>query len=263
MKTGFEELRQIYNPEGSKLRIIQLELLDILCEIDKICRKHQIRYSLAYGSVLGAIRHKGFIPWDDDLDIQILDSEYYRFLKVMDKELPSHLKLQSHKTDKHYWSVYSKIRNVNSIINEKNSGYLYERYRYKGLYVDVFPLEPSTYKITKISDRLYSHFVINWAKRIKNNKIEFILCSINRFLLLRIAFPFLRIFTKSSKLYTTKLGCYQDAEIMVKEDIIDTIDVPFEGKLFPVPINYDSYLKNIYGDYMKLPKESQRFTHLK
>src|SRR3954468_21006016 len=100
----------IYNPEGSELRRAQLKMLEILEAFDKICRKHNINYWLVCGTLLGARRHGGFIPWDDDLDIAILQSDYDKLMLILKEELPEHLKLQTQETDKKYWYFHPKIR---------------------------------------------------------------------------------------------------------------------------------------------------------
>lgn len=94
-----EELRTIYNPEGSILRKVQLKMLDILRTVDTICKKHNIEYVLDGGSLLGAVRHGGFIPWDDDLDITVMRKDFKRLRKILPKELPSNLVYQDCTTD--------------------------------------------------------------------------------------------------------------------------------------------------------------------
>ena len=95
-----EDLRVKYNPDGSILRQHQLKMLDILIVIDGICKKHGIKYWISDGTLLGAVRHGGFIPWDDDLDIQMMRKDFKHFIKIISKELPENLVLQTHKTDK-------------------------------------------------------------------------------------------------------------------------------------------------------------------
>ena len=102
------ELRKRFNPDGSLLRRQQLRMLELLEVIDVICRKHQIPYWLSSGTLIGAARHKGFIPWDDDLDIEMLRSDYLRLLKVLPQELPDNLALQTNETDPNYIFIYGK-----------------------------------------------------------------------------------------------------------------------------------------------------------
>ena len=137
------ELRKRFNPDGSLLRRQQLRMLELLEVIDVICRKHQIPYWLSSGTLIGAARHKGFIPWDDDLDIEMLRSDYLRLLKVLPQELPDNLALQTNETDPNYIFIYGKLRDKDSHLEETNS---YDRILYyTGIYIDIFPLEKIPY----------------------------------------------------------------------------------------------------------------------
>ena len=115
------ELRKRFNPDGSLLRRQQLRMLELLEVIDVICRKHQIPYWLSYGTLIGAARHKGFIPWDDDLDIEMLRSDYLRLLKVLPQELPENLALQTNETDPNYLIIYGQLRDKHSHLVDQNS----------------------------------------------------------------------------------------------------------------------------------------------
>lgn len=125
------ELRKRFNPDGSLLRRQQLRMLELLEVIDVICRKHQIPYWLSSGTLIGAARHKGFIPWDDDLDIEMLRSDYLRLLKVLPQELPDNLALQTNETDPNYIFIYGKLRDKDSHLEETNSyDRIFPLYRY-------------------------------------------------------------------------------------------------------------------------------------
>src|SRR5215213_7702049 len=91
-----------YNPEGSVLRKAQMRMLEILDVFDAICRKHSINYWLACGTSLGARRHGGFIPWDDDLDVAVLQSDFKRILSILKEELPENLQVHSRETDEKF-----------------------------------------------------------------------------------------------------------------------------------------------------------------
>ena len=113
-----EALRKRFNPDGSLLRRQQLRMLEMLVEVDRICRRHGIRYWLSSGTLIGAARHKGFIPWDDDLDIEMLLPDYRRLMKVLPKELPDTMRLQSINTDRHYFFFFAKLRDRRSLLEE-------------------------------------------------------------------------------------------------------------------------------------------------
>ena len=102
-------LKERFNPEGSLLRRQQHRMLEMVVELDRVCRKHNIPYFLYGGTLLGAVRHNGFIPWDDDLDVGLLREDYLRLLKVLPEELPSHIVLQSNDTDPNYFYFFSKF----------------------------------------------------------------------------------------------------------------------------------------------------------
>ncbi|WP_300386582.1 LicD family protein, partial [Clostridium sp.] len=103
------------------IREAQIRMLDILKEIDRICRKYQIEYWLESGTLLGAVRHGGFIPWDDDLDIGMMRSDYIKFINVVNDEILDQYICQTPKTDKLTESAFIKIRDLNSEIRYINN----------------------------------------------------------------------------------------------------------------------------------------------
>ena len=120
------------------LREVQLRMLDILLEVKRLCNKHDIRYWLDFGTLLGAVRHAGFIPWDDDLDVCVLEDDFERFLRVCSEELPDWLVLQTEKTEKDSGMGAGLVK-----IRDKNSLYIHDfdsfRSDYsKGIFIDVF-----------------------------------------------------------------------------------------------------------------------------
>lgn len=121
------------------LRACQLRQLEILKEIDRICQKHHIEYWLDGGSLLGAVRHQGFIPWDDDIDIAMSVEDERRFEEVAPKELPPHLFLQSPRTDPGSNEPIVKIRDLNSLYIEPGDSFALPYA--KGIFVDIFPME--------------------------------------------------------------------------------------------------------------------------
>ena len=255
-----QELRAKYNPEGSLLRQEQLRMIDLLDEIDRICKKHQIHYWLSSGTLLGAVRHQGFIPWDDDLDIEMFEDDYKRLLQVMPQELPDHLALQSHETDPNYIYPYAKLRDRNSYLEEFC---IYDRYfKEKGIFIDIFPMIKIPKWVAWISGhmhgQIYNQFNnpklddttrLRRAKRIWNFNHQ-------------IGFPILRLVSKffwMSKYRHTFGTGYLGPR--VKKDILPLTEMDFECKRYPVPHDADAMLKRLYGDYMKLPDLSNLKPH--
>ena len=129
-----------YNPEGSVMRRAQMTMLEILNIFHEICTRHNIDYWLDWGTLLGARRHAGFIPWDDDLDVKILWKDRKRLISALEKELPDHLKLQTRKTDKKYYKFHPKIRDTKSRLYNRRS----DVYEYNGIFFDIFYLESTS-----------------------------------------------------------------------------------------------------------------------
>ena len=247
-----KELRERFNPEGSELRRQQLRMVELLDEVDRICKKYDIPYWLSAGTLLGAARHQGFIPWDDDLDVEMLRSDYFRLMEVLPKELPEHLALQSHDTDENYIYVYAKLRDKNSYMEEYC---VYDKnFKEKGIYIDIFPLE----RIPRFFAWLGGHMHGQIYNQLNNQKLsdevalkraKFIF-NLNQ----RFGFPLLR--AAASLLRTKELRhalgtSWQKARHM--EDIFPLTEIEFEGKNYPCPRNADAMLRKIYGDYMQLP----------
>lgn len=255
-----EDLRAKYNPNGSILRQHQLKMLDILIVIDKICKKYDIKYWISDGTLLGAVRHGGFIPWDDDLDIQMMRKDFKHFIKIVSKELPANLVLQTHKTDKGYVAPYAKIRDLHSAISEYYNSDI--NYKYKGIYIDIFPMEKCSYVFTRIADSIHahllykiSHFRAGLIRRIYLNFIFKLLTFIySLFRLLDWLFVRKENFTFT---YGTACGYYN----FVNSDVMPLSEINFENHIFSAPHAPESILKKQYGNYMELPAEESREIH--
>lgn len=256
-----QELRRDYNPEDSILRKHQMRMLDILLTLDNICKKHNISYWLSSGTLIGGVRHKGFIPWDDDLDVEIMRKDYLRLIKILPGELPADMALQTRSTDKNYTSIYAKIRDLNSCLSETND---YDRvFKFKGIYIDLFPMERIPYSLAWVAAHMHGHIY----KILKNNALSEAsrLKRINRFFVFntKIGFPILRFLSKCwpGKIIRHSLGTAFFAP-RYQKDLFPLTEIQFEGYYFPAPGNTDGYLRRIYGDYMKLPPLDQRGIHI-
>lgn len=250
-----------YNGEGTQLRKAQLRMLDILVEIDKICRRHNIPYWIDYGSLLGAVRHGGFIPWDDDLDIGMMKEDYSRFLSIAPQELPDQFVVQNISTEKYFPLTFSKIVDKNSKVYSND--YSQQKCKYTGIWIDIFPLVKGNYNIRKWLDPLYGRcfrrihhvepfnisvaisyllFPFVWAAR-HVMRFFFLFCDKN-----------LRMdeFGMTSPLYR-KQKYYSD--------YLPTKDIQFENIVVPAPNRIDKVLTDYYGNYIQVPPEEKRETH--
>lgn len=115
-----EALRRRFNPEGSLIRRQQDRMTEMLKVLDGICQKHQIKYWICAGTLLGQVRHGGYIPQDDDLDVEMLREDYLRLMEILPAELPDHLALQTPDTDENYFFGYAKLRDLKSHVTEVN-----------------------------------------------------------------------------------------------------------------------------------------------
>ncbi|MBQ3212793.1 MAG: LicD family protein [Alistipes sp.] len=250
-----QELRERFNPDGSRLREAQLRILAILKEVDIVCKRNNIPYWLASGTLIGAVRHGGFIPWDDDLDIEILYSDKKRFMEACQRELPKKYKLQCHTTDKSYCLNILKVRDIDSEILEVRRWGDNEypvNYKYKGYFVDVFTVERS-YKpliwISRIPIRVLSLAQFKYKLSPKMLSLVYCLCEAIYAILRLLA----RICPFKGYYYHSYGSWFMSKR--VKSEMIPTRVMEFEDGIYSVPNNCDAYLYRIYGDYMELPDE--------
>lgn len=247
------ELRAKYNPDGSDLRKMQLRMLDMLKYIDKICRENDIKYWLSSGTCLGAVRHGGFIPWDDDVDIEMELDEYIKLSSLLKKTPSSQYVFQDYSTDNEYVFPYGKLRDLNTKIKENY--YADNWNKYNGAFIDIFIMQPShSIKIHKLASCAWWHSVIISAK-IKNKFIRKSLHSISRKFCNRILFPFFKLienWDNNNQIFRHTYGV-SFHKPRYKSDFNETINLCFEDINLPVPSNYHHYLTSIFGDYMQLP----------
>ena len=229
----------------------QQMMLEILVEIDKICQHHQIPYWLSSGTLIGAVRHNGFIPWDDDLDIEMMRSDYLRLMDILPRELPSWLALQRYTTDANYFFFYAKVRDRRSKINEGNN---YDRaWKEQAIYIDIFPMERQNLWLHRLSEKTVGHMYKIWrTSRDDQRSIRRVrtIFDINR----RFVFPVIRFLNKlfAGSVITSGLGIpFHNPRF--EKDIFPLATHVFEDRSFPVPHDYDHHLRCIYGDYMRLP----------
>lgn len=255
-----QQLRQRFNPDGSQLRRLQLRMLDILVEIDRICKKHDIKYWLSSGTLIGAMRHDGFIPWDDDLDIEMMRPDYLRLLKVLKEELPDWLALQDDETDPAYFFFYAKVRDRRSRMMEQTG---YDRmWREQGIYIDIFPMEQHPIWLHRLTERTVGHMYKVWRTSTDDKKA---IRQVRRIFSLnsRFIFPCLRALCRlmPGNTITSGMGIPFHNPRYAAE-IFPLSNHVFENHEFPVPGNADAHLRHIFGDYMQLPDLSKLSPHV-
>ena len=245
-------------------------LYELLCEFDRICKKHNIHYFLDSGTALGAVRHRGFIPWDDDLDVGMMRDDYNKFLKVAYNEIHEKYILLTKDVDANYKKYHAKLVHKGSVYPEFGS----ENYKYRGIFIDIFPFDKisnDTYKRKRDFKRdLFYKRLISLKKSRPHSTKTFKL-------LLHYSLKFIPLSWIESKLnslwnkYNATDSSYATCylyKMLQKRNIVFPIasllpikQIQFEDRLFPIMHNYDDYLSIMYGDYMTLPPEDKREFH--
>lgn len=255
-----DELRQRFNPDGSLLRRQQLRMLDLLCAVDRMCVQHGIPYWLSSGTLLGAARHKGFIPWDDDLDIEMRREDYLRLLPLLQAELPGTMALQTHDTDPNYFSMYAKVRDRRSRLAEANN---YDRiFREQGIYIDIFPFERQPLWLHLLSEKAIGHaYKILRTSRQDDQTVARRVRRVVDFNV-RLVHPLLRALCRVLPGQPTyALGIpYHDPRRYA--DIFPLTTIEFEGRAFPAPRDTEAVLTLKYGDWRTLPDLSRIAPHV-
>ncbi len=253
-------LRARFNPEGSRLRINQLRMLDILIEVDAVCRRHNIDYWLSSGTLIGAARHDGFIPWDDDLDIEMLLPDYQRFCEIAPREFPPHLVLHNSSNDPIFLLGLCKVRDSRFPVISADDK-LEQHYRFNGLFIDILPLEPSTsFLLHRISGKTayWSALMVN--KAYGSNLIKAAMYSHKAVTgCLRLLNRILQPLHPGSRLRHVFPSTFPKPRFI--EDIFPLSEIQFEGHSFRCPAKVDSYLRKIYGNWTSIPDLNRIIPH--
>lgn len=268
-----------YDNMNVYIKDVQSVQLEILVELDRICKKHEIRYQLFAGSLLGAVRHKGFIPWDDDIDVCLLREDYNRLLNVCKTELNEAYFLQNYETDNESILQFSKIRKNNTIFMSNSYK---DSNMHMGIFIDIFPLDnirPNTFlgelhrKLCNIMFVATTSMVKSRCYNVKNPLRKYIRLGLHYFLKLfpkimidRLANRVICMFNQKDTVYVSHLtnGASKSTYnryMVKKDDFYNVMDGEFEGYKFPIPIEYDKVLTNLFGDYMKFPPINKQKPH--
>lgn len=257
--------------DDKTLRNLQLTELELLEEVDRICKKCNIHYNIIAGTLLGAVRHGGFIPWDDDADVALLRPEYEKFRKACETELDTtRFYFQDHRNTPGYRWGYGKLRRKETLFLREHQEHMpYEQ----GVFIDVFPLDyvPENYGMRRIHNFVcFAYRKFFWSevgrvadkspwmrglytvmskvpeKRLKESFNRFAARSDRK----KTGWVRILTFPTPNKAYGYRTRWYEKSA-----------DIAFEGVTFPGIKDYDGYLSFKFGDYRKLPPAEQRKVH--
>lgn len=247
-----------------KIWDIEIEILNVF---DKVCKDNNLKYSLAYGTLLGAIRHRGFIPWDDDIDVMMPRKDYNKLLEIWSNEVTDTYIIQNYKTDFDYTNNFSKIRKNHTAFLQSESEKM-KRY-HKGIFIDIFPVDRvATSKFGRMIQYIFCAINLLYTRGYTSDSTGLIHIMEKFFLLLNKKTQ-RNLISKTEKIighwnskednklfsYCTIKCCkkYYPADVFEKLKL-----VYFGGKEYFSVENYDAVLKINYGNYMELPPKEER-----
>ena len=247
-------LRSKYSPEGSELRELQLKMVAELLFLDGICKANGLTYFLSGGSALCAVRHQGFIPWDDDMDIVLPKKDYDKLVSVLHTIESDKYILHDRFSDFNYVHQFPKFREkVGNLLGScPPRGKLYH---YKGVGVDIFSAEGNSYLRAYVCGKLRVA-LLHYTYLIKNNRLRRAITKIQWAVfhcLVPLTWP-LNVFRKKGELHYG-LGQGLPKHYMWEKDLFPVVYMDFEGEKLPVPRDQDAYLTQLYGNWRQVPSE--------
>lgn len=267
-----EEVRCEYRITEKAKRIMAVEL-DLLYQMNCVCKKLGIKYFVYCGTLLGAVRHQGFIPWDDDVDVAMSREDFNKFVKEAPPLFKNPYFLQTALTDKRFFFGYARLRNsltTGLILSQATSDYN------NGIYIDIFVLDgyiedtKSLSKYLKMRSKLTSLINIYKLNGLEhNNRLKIIAKKALHYTVCKLL-PFRVVYV----MYNNSLAKYEKATERIslmthpsnifktywctKDEVSDIVYLPFEGFTVPAPAKYREILKHMYGDYMQFPPVEKR-----
>ena len=257
---------------GDMLRKLQMTELEILLKVDDICRKNNIKYFLVGGTLLGAVRHQGFIPWDDDLDIAMPRADYQKFVEISSKALGSQYHFQCVENDADYWLLFGKVRKNGTVFAESRLKNIQTN---KGIFIDVFPLDdgnkPNDFlQKVRIKTARKIQYVMYCRRGVIAGDVPLqikILTKLSRVMSInkwmRLGQKIVSHKNRNAQYYFNVGSNYNyKKQTILKEKYYPLKELEFEGHRFFVPNDYDFVLKQIFGtNYMELPEKEKRVNH--
>ncbi len=255
------------NENNSMLKEMQACQLNILIDFQKVCDKNNIRFYLAFGTCLGAIRHKGFIPWDDDIDLFMRIDDIDKLIEVQD-QLPSHLYLQTHDKEPEFGLPIARIRDSSTTLIEEDHC---DRDINHGVYIDIYPLfycneDSFKLKISIIESFICRLFIYNAPPSNKG----YISTTISNLLLHLFSdnqkkkigeYLYRKIVSQKKSKYVSNFPDISQGRYYNDEWFGEPLMADFEGVKMPLPTKPSEFLTYYFHDYMQLPPESERQFH--
>ena len=234
-----QRLRDKFNPDGSRLRNLQLRIVEILEYVDSICKKNGIKYCASSGTCLGAIRHRGFIPWDDDGDVEMTMSEYRRFRKAVIADNNPRFRFYDHTDDPEYVVRFGKVIDLKPIdVGNPKLDVVSQYVDHKGAYVDILILAPSNSKLLHhIGGRLQRVFLLR-LNYIRTAWLRRGLKRINFFLFNKLVYPIMQCMQRPWAGDTMRhITGVEFTAVRIRSIMKTTTRVPFESREISVPDN--------------------------
>lgn len=258
--------------DNDTLRRVQLVLLEIAKEVKRVCDENGIQYFLDSGTLLGAVRHKGFIPWDDDLDIGMMRRDYEKFCEIAPECLKDDYYLQTWENDPYYALPFAKVRKKHTVYVENKAS----KSAMNGFYVDIFPYDNAPDSLDEKKQLMKKLVNIERVILMKCHYQpwnEGATCNIGK-RLGYIPYQIIGVVNTKEKLINKYMGLVKSVKSTGKEIYLqygsakgffqkkcffgDGVYLPFEDTVFRCPSDSDGYLTMQYGEYMKLPPIEER-----
>lgn len=266
----------MYKPVDVTLQQVQETELEMLDEVIRLCQKHDLHFAMLGGSCLGAVRHKGMIPWDDDIDVGMDRKDYERFVEICKSELDPKYFFQHFQSEPNCGYLFGKLRKNNTRMTE---AYSQDVKMHHGVWIDIFPLDyvpddlPSFRKNYRKVLFYRNLLLVKLGFHVKEDasaavKASYAAVRAGKSVLSvpKLKQKLTELMTQQDAMPTDTLfpyGCaWGERERMTKDDFYDVVWVSFNGRKVPIFRSFDAYLTRMYGDYMTYPpKEKRRSEH--
>lgn len=246
--------------------------LDILCWFDDFCRVNHLRYVLDAGTMLGAVRHKGFIPWDDDIDVIMPRTDYDQLCELMANQNKGRYHLFAPELDSNFLYPFGKLVDTYTRVNEPDVDCGVEL----GAWIDIFPFDKDD-ENPKVREKRYQNYLRNekWIdfatsrkhkgkglRRIAGKIVDMYIKMVGKRKFTQKMIDFSKeLNTSQSEMVNGCIYNYRPWRAIHQSLFENTIQAEFEGHRFPIPANYDEYLAKLYGNYMELPSKEKQIPH--